>query len=112
LVVTRKVAGTLDEVVARVPTTLERLVLRGPLAEVRSAPVRTWAANARLRLAGLRLARFARVEVEISEYSHRASLVSIRPVSPNSGRWGKRRFDRYFDLAHRVADQVSVQVAA
>jgi hypothetical protein len=127
IVVTRRIEGAATEVLAEVDQLLHapielpggRLVIRHPFATVRSSPVRTWATSGWFVVAGAHAAKVVRVEIELAEYSSRASTLEVRPVSRNVRRWGRWRFDRYFGLAHAAADalarelgHVSVQVAA
>ena len=51
--------------------------------------------------------RVARVEVEVGAWSHDATVLMLRPVSPHPERWGGRRTNRYFALAHESADVVA-----
>lgn len=51
--------------------------------------------------------RVARVEVEVGAWSNDATVLMLRPASRHPERWGGRRTNRYFALAHRGADAVA-----
>jgi hypothetical protein len=67
---------------------------------------RTWRGRGRLYGRGLRLARFTRVEIEVSAWSNEASHVALRPLARSPHTWGLRRLRRYLDLAHRAVDEL------
>lgn len=67
----------------------------------------TWATTGRVRAPGIRLARFARVEIELAARAATAFELSLRPVCRHVPRWGARRRARYFDAAHRSADELA-----
>jgi len=87
-----------------------RLVAHGRFVPVDGAPVQTWATTARVHVAGLHLAKFVRVELEISEHSAGSCALDVRPISPNVRRWGKWRSERYFNLAHQAADTLTLRL--
>ncbi len=68
----------------------------------------TWRAEARLRGRGLRLARYTRVQLEVSAWSEGASQLVMRPVARSPHTWGSRRLRQYFDLSHQAADQLEL----
>lgn len=70
----------------------------------------TLTASARLYGRGLRLLRFTRVIVEVSAWADDHGELRVRPVSRGVGRWGARRQQRYFDLAHELADTLRAAV--
>jgi hypothetical protein len=51
--------------------------------------------------------RVARVEVEMGAWSDDATVLVLRPVSRNPQRWGGRRVNRYFELAHQGVDALA-----
>jgi hypothetical protein len=51
--------------------------------------------------------RIARVEVEVGAWSQDASVLLLRPMARHPERWGGRRANRYFALAHESADAVA-----
>jgi hypothetical protein len=65
-------------------------------------PLPTWLGSARLLTSRHRLV--ARVELEVSIWSHDATSLILRPVARNPARWGSRRLRHYFALAHLGAD--------
>jgi hypothetical protein len=109
-------AGDLEQVVARADELFQRplplgnagrLVVRRRFAPVPSAPVSVWATKGWLHATGPHFAKAVRVELELAEHSGTAYAIDVRPVSPNVRRWGKWRYERYFDLAHRAADALT-----
>ena len=50
--------------------------------------------------------RVAIVRLEISAWSDRATALSLRPLAGRPDRWGARRLEQYFTLAHAAADTV------
>lgn len=85
-----------------------RLRFVTPFAPVRSTSDR-WAASARLYGRGPRLARYARVEVEVAPWSHHASELRIRPTARAPHAWGVRRLHRYLDLSRLAADELTAR---
>ena len=109
----RVLAGPQD--VFRAPMTLGTAgVLRvdRPFTRRDGGLVTAWRTEGRLYGSGLRLARYARVELELSVFSTACCEVRLRPVCRHAHRWGGRRQRGYFDLAHRAADSVVAVVAA
>jgi hypothetical protein len=51
--------------------------------------------------------RVARVEIEVGAWSNDATVLFLRPVARHPERWGGRRANRYFELAHEGADAVA-----
>jgi hypothetical protein len=80
------------------------LRLDGPLAAVPGTPVATWRATGRIHTGRLR--PLARVEVELVAWSEHAADLVVRPATGHLGRWGARRRERYFALAHHAADRL------
>jgi hypothetical protein len=50
--------------------------------------------------------RVAIVRLEISAWSDDATALSLRPLAGRPDRWGARRIEQYFTLAHAAADTV------
>ena len=75
------------------------------------ALVPTWRATGRLYGSGPRLARFARVEIELSDYDASTYELQVRARCRHVWRWGRRRQRRYFDAAHRAADSIVAALA-
>ena len=76
------------------------------------APVASWRAPGVLHPAGLGLARFARVAVEVSARSDDECEVRVVPASHRLDRWSARRARRYFAAAHAAADSLSEVLAS
>jgi hypothetical protein len=66
----------------------------------------TWRTTGRLYGSGPRLARYARVEIEVSAYDASGCELRLRSRCRHLYRWGRRRQRRYFDVAHRSADSI------
>lgn len=49
----------------------------------------------------------ARVEVEVGAWSNDATVLVLRPLARHPERWGGRRANRYFALAHESADALA-----
>jgi hypothetical protein len=49
----------------------------------------------------------ARVEIEVSMWSHGSTELTLRPVARHPERWPGRRMRRYFVLAHLAADETA-----
>jgi hypothetical protein len=73
-----------------------RLVL-DPLQPCLAEP-ECWFAMGRVIGSWLRVARFARLVVELRRHAPGQVELTIRPVSRTMTRWGNRRRERYFDL--------------
>jgi hypothetical protein len=56
--------------------------------------------------------RIALVQLEISAWSNDATALSLRPLSGRPDRWGARRVEQYFTLAHEAADTVMRMIRA
>jgi hypothetical protein len=80
------------------------LRLDGPLTAVRGAPSPTWRATGRVHTGWPW--SLARVEVEVVAWSEHAADLVVRPAAGRLGRWGPRRRERYFTLAHQAADRL------
>lgn len=65
-----------------------------------------WRASGRLYGRGPRLARYTRVELEVSAWSDKASELVLRPVNRSPHHWGLRGLRRYTALAHLAADEL------
>jgi hypothetical protein len=55
--------------------------------------------------------RVALVRLEITAWSHDTTAISLRPLSSRPDRWGARRVEQYFELAHECADVISGVIA-
>ena len=75
-----------------------------------TALVPTWHTRGRLPFRRP-LARFARVSIEVAQWSDKVVELRLSPVSHHLGRWGERRQRRYFDVAHRAADDLVSAIA-
>ena len=72
-------------------------------------PLPTWFAIGHLLTSRRRLV--ARVELEVSMWSHDASSLSLRPVARHPERWRAWRVRHYFALAHDAADETARLIA-
>jgi hypothetical protein len=79
------------------------LTIDQPFRLVTSWPGPSWRAAGRLFARGPRAV--ARVELEVAAWSGEATELTIRPVSRHPERWGRRRLQQYFALAHDSADR-------
>jgi len=77
----------------------------GPVPVVGVVP--TWATRGRLSGGGMRVIPFTRVELEVSSWSSTETELLLRPVGRRAARWGRRRQDRYFSLAHLTLDRLA-----
>jgi hypothetical protein len=50
--------------------------------------------------------RIAIVRLEINAWSGNATALSLRPLAGRPDRWGARRVEQYFTLAHAASDTV------
>jgi hypothetical protein len=81
------------------------LVVDGPFRETWCWPRSEWRTTACLYQGRNR--PVARLQLTVAAWSHDASELSLRPVAKHPERWGRRRTQRYFTLAHEAADKVS-----
>ena len=81
------------------------LRLDAPLAAVPGTSTPTWRATGRI-LTGWPVP-LARVEVELVAWSEHAADLVVRPAAGRVARWGPRRRERYFTLAHHAADRLA-----
>lgn len=72
----------------------------------------TWRAPGRLVWHGPKLARVARVEIDVTKWGDDAAEVSVRPAGRGVFSWGPRRERRYFLSAHRAATHIARAVGA
>jgi hypothetical protein len=108
-VVTRLVnqrASSLQQIVGRMPPGEGHLRFHRPFIAAIDAGCPSWHATGRLYGSGLRLARYTRVNIELTAWSDHATELRVRPVTRRLPTWGKRRQRRYFQLAHRTADDL------
>lgn len=82
------------------------LRLEMPFERRMSEPVPGWHARGRLHGSSPSMARYTRVQIEVSALSAAECEMRLWPASERSFRWGRRRQRRYFELAHRAADQL------
>jgi len=83
------------------------LRLDGPFAPSDEWAVLNWRTTGRLYPLTPLVAVYARVIVDISEWTARDSLLSLRPRSRRVARWSAYRQGRYFSLAHDAADRLA-----
>jgi hypothetical protein len=107
--VTRRInrsLSSLAQVVESVAATVRPLRVELPFATAPGTPpvLRT---TGRLYGRGPRVARYTRVDVELSAWSHGATELRIRPVTRRVPAWSRRRQRRYFDVAHRTVDELA-----
>jgi hypothetical protein len=106
-VVTRRVDGTLSETRRLVEASAARsaqLRIDAPFTAV--GALRSWHTTGRLYAPGIRIARYTRVNLEITAWSAHTTEVRLRPVTRRIPNWGKQRQRRYFALAHRTVDEL------
>ena len=106
-VVTRHVDGTLSETRRLVEASAARsaqLRIDAPFTAV--AALRSWHTTGRLYAPGIRIARYTRVNLEITAWSAHTTEVRLRAVTRRIPNWGKQRQPRYFALAHRTVDEL------
>jgi hypothetical protein len=84
------------------------VVLDGPFRETWCWPRSEWRTTGCLYQGRNR--PVARLQLTVAAWSHDASELSLRPVSMHPERWGRRRTQRYFALAHDAADQVAAHL--
>ena len=84
--------------------------LGGEFSPAPAALVPTWRTRGRLSFRRP-LARFARVNVEVAQWSDKVVELRLSPVTHHMSRWGERRQRRYFDEAHRAADDLVSAIA-
>ncbi len=85
------------------------LVLQAPFRPA-SLPYGS-ALHAPAMLTSSRGRRVALVRLEITAWSHDTTAISLRPLSSRPDRWGARRVEQYFELAHECADVISDAIA-
>ncbi|MGO9877195.1 MAG: hypothetical protein ACLPVY_25735 [Acidimicrobiia bacterium] len=85
------------------------LVLQAPFRPA-SLPYEP-ALHAPAMLTSSRGRRVALVRLEITAWSHDTTAISLRPLSSRPDRWGARRVEQYFGLAHECADVISDAIA-
>lgn len=85
------------------------LVLQAPFRPA-SVPYGS-ALHAPAMLISSRGRRVALVRLEITAWSHDTTAISLRPLSSRPDRWGARRVEQYFELAHECADVISRVIA-
>jgi hypothetical protein len=81
------------------------LRLDGPFVRVDTYAEATWRAQARLLTKRRR--SVAAVEVEFSAWSDDETQLLVRPRARRPAGWRARRLRRYFELAHRGADDLT-----
>jgi GNAT superfamily N-acetyltransferase len=64
----------------------------------------SWQTTARLLGTGRR--EIAHLDIEISTWTPSSMLLQLRPLDRHPQRWGKRRTQAYFELAHAGADRL------
>lgn len=82
-----------------------QLILERPLAPVPASSFRS-RAGARLRFGGAGLVRFARVTIEVAMHARGVAEISVAPRARAPHLWAVARQARYFELAHRAADEL------
>ena len=89
------------------------LCIIDPLRPVRPysarQPTPTWWASAHLLTARRRLV--AKVDLEVSMWSHDATGLTLRPAARHPERWRAWRVRNYFALAHDAADETARLIA-
>ena len=106
-VVTRHVDGTLSETRRLVEASAAhsaQLRVDAPFTAV--GALRAWHTTGRLYAPGIRIARYTRVNLEITAWSAHTTEVRLRPATRRVFNWGKQRQRRYFALAHRTVDEL------
>jgi hypothetical protein len=88
-----------------------RLTIDSPLRRT-DWPHPAWQGRGRLRGRGLRAARFANVDIELSAWSHDSVQLWLGPAVRHPQQWGRRRMRRYLDLAHLAADRLHAVLGA
>jgi hypothetical protein len=89
---------------------LGRLCLAGPVRSVDGTS--TWQALGRLYPDRPLVARYVRVEIEVSAWSGTACELSLRPRCRHIRRWSERRWGRYFDLARAGVNALAEALSA
>ena len=100
-----------DAAIAELPTRHDlHVTLDDQFAPTPTALVPTWQTRGRLSFRRP-LARFARVSIEVAQWSDKVVELRLSPVTHHLGRWGERRKRRYFEVAHRAADDIVSAIA-
>ena len=63
-------------------------------------------------LTSMRGRRIAIVRLEVSAWSYEATALALRPLTGRPERWGARRIEQYFTLAHACADTTMRMIRA
>jgi hypothetical protein len=98
--------SALERLLTVVPPDAEQLQIDQPFTTACGTPLllRT---TGRLYGRGARILRYTRVHVEVMAWSRERTEVRLRPRSRRLPRWGARRQRRYFEIAHRTADELA-----
>jgi hypothetical protein len=102
-VVTRRIEqppSALRRVLGRLPDVVGQTRIDEPFTAVRSELVPSWRAVASL-------SRRTRVHIELTAWSKSVAELRVHPMFDRVPAWGRRRQNRYFELAHRGADDMA-----